>query len=105
MEESAGVKPNEVTFVSVLNVITSLGTLDSELSIHVTIIKYDYESNILCSKCSSCMYANSGCFEDSCVMFNKMFHHDTITRNTITDGLVQHGNLQKALKCFEKLKR
>ena len=41
------------------------------------------------------MYPNNGCLEDSRVMFNKMFHPDTITWNTIIDGLAQHGNPKK----------
>ena len=105
MEESASVKPNEVTFVSVLNAITSLGTLDSGLSIHVTIIKYGYESNMYVASALIDMYAKCGSMEDSCVMFNKMSHPDTITWNTIIDGLAQHGNPKKALECFEKMKQ
>ena len=95
MEESACLKPNEGTFVSVLNAITSLGTLDSGLSIHVTIIKYGYESNIYIASALVDMYEKCGCLEDSFVMFIKMLHPDTTTWNTTIDGLAQHGNPKK----------
>ena len=75
------------------------------MSIHVNIIKYGYESNIYKASALVDMYAKCGCLEDSFVMFNKMLHPNTITWNTIIDGLAQHGNPKKALECFEKMKQ
>ena len=80
--------PDGVTFTCLLNACSSIGALDKGKEIHDEIVHRGLlERNIMLGNALVDMYAKCGSMEDSCVMFNKMSHPDTITWNTIIDGL------------------
>ncbi|KAK9145909.1 hypothetical protein Sjap_005812 [Stephania japonica] len=98
--KSVGVKPDEVTMVSVISACTHLGDLEYGLSIH----HYIDENGLgwMISLCNALidMYAKCGCIEGSRRVFSRMGRKSLITWNSMISACASHGNVEEAVELF-----
>ncbi|KAF7803015.1 pentatricopeptide repeat-containing protein [Senna tora] len=96
-----GVRPDEVTMVSVISACTNLGDVKTGRMIH----QYIYENGFgwMVSLCNALidMYAKCGCMEQAWLVFNNMTRKSLVTWNTMITANANHGNAEDAFKLFE----
>ncbi|KAJ7550444.1 hypothetical protein O6H91_07G101600 [Diphasiastrum complanatum] len=97
------VKPDAVTFVSVLNACANTAALEEGRLVHAQIIQYGCEADIRVRNCLIDMYAKCGSIEDSCKVFNDGFTTDVISWTAMIGGYVKCGQEQKALKFYQQM--
>ncbi|GLJ49785.1 hypothetical protein SUGI_1057230 [Cryptomeria japonica] len=99
-----GMKPNGVTFVSVLPACANLAALEHGKAVHEDIIKSGFESDTLVGNSLVDMYAKCGSIEDAQIVFDNMPAWDVVSWNAIIVGNAVNGFGKEALELFEKMK-
>ncbi|KAF3794325.1 Pentatricopeptide repeat-containing protein [Nymphaea thermarum] len=99
------VKPDEVTFVSVLSACAHLGALDLGKWIDRYINKVRMQLSLFLGNALADMYAKCGCIESSCRVFSEMVERDVISWSIIIAGLAMHGHADEAFKYFWQMSR
>ncbi|KAF9612801.1 hypothetical protein IFM89_004211 [Coptis chinensis] len=96
----SGIRPDEVTMVSVISACTNSGDLEAGLNVH----KYIDENGFgwMISLCNALidMYAKCGCVEGARLVFDKMGRKSLITWNSMISALANHGNVEEAVGLF-----
>eukprot|EP00249_Psilotum_nudum_P013933 c24584_g8_i1 orf=540-2285(+) len=98
-----GVKPDRVTFMSILDACSSLGALVWGRQVHAYIIDRGIESGIDVSNALMSVYGRCGSIEDAYRMFSKMPKHDMISWNAMIGAYAQNGNSREALQLFQEM--
>ncbi|KAH9294196.1 hypothetical protein KI387_040599, partial [Taxus chinensis] len=98
-----GMKPNRITFVSVLPACANLAALEHGKAVHEDIIKSGFESDTLVGNALVDMYAKCGNIDDAQVVFDKMPARDVVSWNSMIAGYGMHGFGKQAIRLFEKL--
>lgn len=100
MEQEPGLKPNAITYTSLLQ-----NSGDSELvkTIHKHASKAGVDSDLRVGTALIHMYSKSGCIDDARLVFSKLQNRDAITYTAMIGGLAQHGYGQEALKLFREM--
>eukprot|EP01018_Ginkgo_biloba_P009819 Gb_14458 [translate_table: standard] len=101
--QQTGVKPNSVTFASVLPACADLGTLEHGKEFHEAIIRSGFQSDIFVANALVDMYNKCGSIENARLVFDKMPARDTISWNGIIVGYAQNGDVDEALNLFQKM--
>ncbi|PIA28203.1 hypothetical protein AQUCO_07200089v1 [Aquilegia coerulea] len=101
--QSAGVRPDEVTMVSVISACTILGNLEAGLSVHSYIDENGFGWMISLSNALIDMYAKCGCVDGARRVFDKMGRKSLITWNSMISACANHGNVQDAVGLFHKM--
>ncbi|KAL9690542.1 hypothetical protein QQ045_010944 [Rhodiola kirilowii] len=101
------IRPNEVTMVSVLSAIASLGTLNDAKWAHEYITRSNIPMNDNLYAALIDMYAKCGSFSTSFDLFRQIKHKTfTISPwNAIICGLAMHGHAALSLNIFAELQR
>ncbi|XP_057841551.2 pentatricopeptide repeat-containing protein At5g16860 [Cryptomeria japonica] len=86
------VKPDVVTFVSVLPACSLSAAVHEGLQVHGYVIKRGYELDISVGNAVMDMYAKCGKIADARQMFEKMTAKDVISWNVMVAGYAQNGN-------------
>ncbi|KAK7300063.1 hypothetical protein RJT34_10895 [Clitoria ternatea] len=102
--EGGDVVPNDFTLVAVVSACSRLGDLDMGKWVHVYAESVGYKGNLFVGNALIDMYAKCGVIESALDVFNYMDVKDTITWNTIINGLAMHGHAFDALSLFEEMK-
>lgn len=97
------IKPNQVTFVSVVDACASLANLHLTEQFHVQALKNGFESNVFLRNTLMDAYAKCGSIEDVRCFFDKMLYRDRISWNTVISGHAQNGQAMKALQLFDEM--
>ncbi|XP_076948527.1 pentatricopeptide repeat-containing protein At5g19020, mitochondrial-like [Bidens hawaiensis] len=100
-----GIKPNEVTMVSMLSSVASLGSLELGKRAHEFIIHNSIPINDNLNAAIIDMYAKCGSIETALRMFNQV-KRDVLTVspwNSIICGLAMHGHAKASLEMFSEL--
>ncbi|KAK6930032.1 Pentatricopeptide repeat [Dillenia turbinata] len=102
-----GIRPNEVTMVSILSAIASLGTLNEGVWAHEFIVSNSIPLNDNLSAALIDMYGKCGSFNSALEFFYQIqAKTSTISPwNAIICGLAMHGHANLALKIFSDLQR
>ncbi|RZC58585.1 hypothetical protein C5167_005883 [Papaver somniferum] len=99
----SGVRPDEVTMVSVISACTHLGDLEVGSNVH----RYIGENGFgwMVSLCNALidMYAKSGCVEKARQVFDKMERKTLITWNSMVSACANHGNVEEAIELFHEM--
>jgi pentatricopeptide repeat protein len=103
--QQAGVKPNPVTFVGVLNACASLVALEEGRRVHEQIIQSGFESNLFVRNCLIDMYVKCGSMNDAWSIFNKMPSRSVVSWTAMILGHVKCGQGQKALDLFQQMQK
>ncbi|XP_049406021.1 pentatricopeptide repeat-containing protein At5g19020, mitochondrial [Solanum stenotomum] len=102
-----GVKPNEITMVSVVSSIATLGTLKEGRWAHDYICKNSIPLNDNLSAALIDMYAKCASVNDALELFNQIREKavDVSPWNAIICGLAMHGHAQLSLHIFSDMLR
>ncbi|KAJ7538130.1 hypothetical protein O6H91_11G035300 [Diphasiastrum complanatum] len=99
------VRPNKVTFVSVLNACASSMALEEGKRIHVQIIEAGYESDCIVGACLVDMYSKCGDLKNACMIFNGLLNRDVVCWNSMMAGYVKSGHGKKALELYQQMQQ
>lgn len=100
----ADVLPNDATLVTVLSACSRLGALDMGKWVHVYAESNGLTRNLFVGNALIDMYSKCGNIENAIDVFNTLERKDTITWNTIINGLAMHGHAPDALSLFHQMK-
>ncbi|XP_057862780.2 pentatricopeptide repeat-containing protein At3g24000, mitochondrial-like [Cryptomeria japonica] len=103
--QSAGLKPDSTTFVSILPACAKLGSLEQGMDIHQSIIESEYLSDVIVVNALIDMYAKCGSIQKARKLFDKMPQRNVISWNAMVAGYAQNGFCIDALKLFEQMKQ
>nr|CAD1816851.1 unnamed protein product [Ananas comosus var. bracteatus] len=98
-----GVKPNNVSIVSVLPAIAHLGALSRGRSIHSYVIKLGIELDSILGSALLDMYSKCGCIEGAIRIFENLKKKELSAWNSIILGLAAHGRCIDALDLFLRM--
>ncbi|XP_057854806.2 pentatricopeptide repeat-containing protein At5g27110 [Cryptomeria japonica] len=99
----ASVKPNSITFTSILPVCAKMGALEQGLDIHQSIIDGGFLSDIIVGNALLDMYAKCGSLDKARELFDRMPQRDVISWNEMIAGYAQNGFIEKALETFKQM--
>lgn len=103
MKES-GPSADKATFTSVLTICSDLPTLQFGKQTHADVIKSGFNSFISVSNAMITMYARCGNMHSALLEFSSMSSHDIVSWNSIICGFAHHGNGEKALEMFQRMR-
>ncbi|OVA09948.1 Pentatricopeptide repeat [Macleaya cordata] len=99
----AGVRPDEITVVTVLPACALLGALEMGEWIHLFIEKNKFDQNISVCNAIIDMYAKCGCIEKAFVVFKRMRERNVVTWNTMISALAIHGRGEEAIELLTEM--
>jgi pentatricopeptide repeat protein len=100
-----GLKPDRITYISILKVCSSPAFLQQGKEIHTQAAEAGLSSDVSIGNALVNMYAKCGSMEDAQQVFDNMSFRDVISWNAVIGGLAQHGRGQDALAIFEQMER
>lgn len=100
-----GMKPNELTFVSVVNACAILIDLSFGRQVHAYIMKSGFQSQVSVCNAIVTMYAKTQTIEDALCVLDKMQERDLISWNAIIAGYARNGHYQEALNLSFQMKQ
>ncbi|KAJ7549626.1 hypothetical protein O6H91_07G060800 [Diphasiastrum complanatum] len=99
------VKPDNVTFLGVLNACASLISPEEGRYIHAQINQSWCNQDIAVHNCLMDMYSKCGYIEDASTVFNRMLTQDVVSWNTMIVGYAKCGQGEKALQLFRLMQQ
>jgi pentatricopeptide repeat protein len=103
--QHAGLQPDSVTFVGMLNACASEMALEVGRNIHEQIVQSGYESDVSVGSSLVDMYTKCGNVEDAWKVFNRMPTRTVVSWNAMILGHVKCRQGQKALDLFQRMKQ
>ncbi|XP_043722887.1 pentatricopeptide repeat-containing protein At2g20540-like [Telopea speciosissima] len=100
-----GIKPDEISIVSVLPACAQLGALELGKWIHAYADKNGLLQNTFICNALIEMYAKCGNIDEASHLFSKMSYRDVISWSTMIGGLANHGKAHEAIEMFAEMKR
>lgn len=97
------VKPNEVTFVSILKACANLGALERGKQFHEQIIKGGFEMNIFVGSTLVDMFCKCGKLNDAYHVFDNMNERNVVSWTAMIEGYAQQGLGEKAFMLYEQM--
>ncbi|KAJ0530685.1 putative tetratricopeptide-like helical domain superfamily [Helianthus annuus] len=97
------VKPNALTFSSVLSSSASLAALNQGLQIHTHVVKTGMEFDLSVQNSLVSFYAKCGCVDDAYTVFNSLDIPNAVSYNSMINGFAQNGYGIEALDLFKKM--
>ncbi|XP_057822869.2 pentatricopeptide repeat-containing protein At4g02750 [Cryptomeria japonica] len=101
--QHAGMKPDQMTFASVVNACACIAALQQGRQVHQYVIKIGFESDIYVGNTLITMYAKCGRLDDARHTFDKMHKQDAVSWNSMITGYAQHGHGKEAIRLFERM--
>lgn len=98
-----GVKPDNFTYATVLDVCANLATIALGKQIHAQIIKQELQGDVYVTSTLVDMYSKCGELQDCGLVFEKASNRDFVTWNAMICSYSQHGLAENALNTFEKM--
>ncbi|OVA17966.1 Pentatricopeptide repeat [Macleaya cordata] len=99
-----GVKPNEITLVSVISACANLGALEFGRRIHSFMEDNRYELDLFVASSLIDMYCKCGMVEDALKIFKKMPQRNVVTCSSMIVGLAMNGRAEEAIGIFEEMR-
>ncbi|XXG70432.1 hypothetical protein AAC387_Pa06g3197 [Persea americana] len=101
----AGLRPDQITFVSVISSCSELATLGQGQQVHAQLIKAGAYSEVSVRSSLVNMYAKCGCLDDSLRVFSESTDSDIVLWSSMIGAYGFHGCGQEAIKLFERMER
>ncbi|XP_006649982.1 pentatricopeptide repeat-containing protein At1g05750, chloroplastic-like [Oryza brachyantha] len=98
-----GIKPNEVTLVSIISACTNMSSLEQGKLIHEYIRKHQYNITVVLGTSLIDMYMKCGCLESALEVFDRMEQRGTPCWNAVIVGLAMNGLVTKSLDMFSEM--
>ncbi|KAK2985073.1 hypothetical protein RJ640_022951 [Escallonia rubra] len=99
----AEVKPDEITFASVLSACAHLGRLDVGKAVHDYIRKHNVKEDVYVGNSLIDMYCKCGSVLMALKVFEGMKEKDSISWTSVISGLAVNGNVDHALGLFSQM--
>ncbi|KAJ8750113.1 hypothetical protein K2173_014028 [Erythroxylum novogranatense] len=96
----SGVRPDEVTIVSVISACTRLGDVDLGICVHSYIVQNGFGWMVSLCNALIDMYAKCGCMDRAWQVFNNMSRKSLITWNSMISACANHGEAEGAFWLF-----
>ncbi|KVH93113.1 Pentatricopeptide repeat-containing protein [Cynara cardunculus var. scolymus] len=97
------VKPNPLTFSSVLSSSASLATLNQGLQIHTHVLKTGMEFDLSVQNSLVSLYAKCGSVDDAYNIFHSIKTPNSVSYNSMINGFAQNGYGKEALALFTEM--
>jgi pentatricopeptide repeat protein len=101
--QRAGIEPDKLVFISVINACGSLSDLQAGRKIHEDIIARGFESDVFVGTALASMYVKCGSLENARQVFDRMPERDVVSWNAIIAGYSQNGLPHEALAFFNEM--
>ncbi|GKU92942.1 hypothetical protein SLEP1_g6595 [Rubroshorea leprosula] len=98
------VKPDEVTMLSVISAVSSLGALELGRWVDAFIYRSGFDLTVSLGTALIDMYSRCGSINDSTRVFDKMPVRNVLTWTALITGLAVHGRGREALGVFLEMK-
>lgn len=98
-----GVKPDEITFVSVISSCSELATLGQGQQIHAHAVKVGADSEVSVRSSLVSMYSKCGCLDHSIKAFTEAKDSDVVLWSAMIGAYGFHGRGQEAILLFEQM--
>ncbi|KAK6929702.1 Pentatricopeptide repeat [Dillenia turbinata] len=99
-----GPSPDEATFTSIMTICADLPTLHLGKQAHAQVIKTGFDYFVKVSNAVVTMYERCGNLDSALLAFSSMPNQDIVSWNAIICGFTHHGNGEKALEMFRKMR-
>lgn len=100
----SGVRPDEITMVSVLSACTDLGALDLGKWVSAYIEREKVEKSVELSNALIDMFAKCGDVEEALMLFRDMKDKNIVSWTSLIDGMAMHGRGTEGISLFEEMK-
>ncbi|KAL8162200.1 hypothetical protein V2J09_013689 [Rumex salicifolius] len=101
---SSGIKPDEITMLSVISACAHLGDLKEAYWIHEYVNENRFGSALPVLNAIIDMYAKCGDLERARTVFSSMHRRDVISWTTMINAFAFYGDAANALNCFDQMK-
>ncbi|KAJ7560384.1 hypothetical protein O6H91_04G126900 [Diphasiastrum complanatum] len=101
--KSAGLEPDRVTFVSLIDACADIAALAEGKHFHMQVIEQGYEGDIVVGNALVNMYGKGGTLEMAQTMFEKLPRRDVISWNGIITAYAQHACCTGAINSFQQM--
>lgn len=101
--EVAGIKPNRITYLSILPACARQTTLAAAKQVHTAIANVKFESDVVVSTELINTYGKFGSLKDARQMFDKMHERNMVSWNAMISTYAQHGSSKVALRLFQRM--
>ncbi|KAL6649823.1 hypothetical protein ACP70R_014047 [Stipagrostis hirtigluma subsp. patula] len=98
-----GIKPDEVTLVSVISACTNLSALEEGKSVHEYITQHQYNISVVLGTSLIDMYMKCGCLGTALEVFDAVEEKETPCWNAVIVGLAMNGLVTKSLGMFSEM--
>ncbi|EFJ30971.1 hypothetical protein SELMODRAFT_169299 [Selaginella moellendorffii] len=98
-----GVRPNNVTFVNVLEAVTSLKAFQYGKEIHARIVQAGYSDDVCLTSALVKMYCNWGWVETARSIFESSRERDVVSWSSMIAGYSQNESPARALSLFREM--
>ncbi|KAK9713525.1 hypothetical protein RND81_06G032800 [Saponaria officinalis] len=99
----ADLRPNTVTFVSVIPCCEKMNSLSHGECLHGCVIKYGLENQVSVAPALISMYAKLGEIDSATCIFNHMSSKNLLAWNSLISGYVNQGFLRKSLEAVREM--
>ncbi|EFJ29795.1 hypothetical protein SELMODRAFT_90123 [Selaginella moellendorffii] len=103
MTGAAGLKPDAVTFIAVLEACASLGRLSEVKALHAQISESELESNVVVTNTLINMYARCGSLEEAERLFAAAKEKTVVSWTAMVAAFSQYGRYAEALDLFQEM--
>ncbi|CAH9076775.1 unnamed protein product [Cuscuta europaea] len=100
----AGVKPDEITMVSILSACRELGALELGKWLEEYIEREKLQKSMELCNALIDMFAKCGDVDKSLSLFSRMGKKNVVSWTSVIDGLAMHGRGSEAVSLFEKMR-
>ncbi|KAJ4953125.1 hypothetical protein NE237_029957 [Protea cynaroides] len=101
--QSVNVKPNEVTFVSLLQACSSMGAQEHGRSVHAHVVRLEYSSNSYITSALIDLYCKLGSLNQGKALFDRLPIKDLICWSSMINGYGVNGCGKEALETFSDM--
>ncbi|XP_065880155.1 pentatricopeptide repeat-containing protein At5g27110 [Euphorbia lathyris] len=99
----AGVKPDAVTFSSILSACSHLAALEKGKEIHNCLTEAGFETNEVVMGALLDMYAKCGAVNEALAVFHKLPERDIVSWTCMITAYGSHGQALRALRLFDEM--
>ncbi|GMY15758.1 pentatricopeptide repeat-containing protein At2g13600-like [Fagus crenata] len=101
---SQGVRPNSMTYASVLSACTSIYDLEWGTHLHARIVRMELTLDVLVGSGLVDMYAKCGCLEFARRVFDSLNEHNAVSWTSLISGVAHFGLEEEALELFNQMR-
>ena len=98
-----GVKPDEFTYVSLLNACSAMAALEPGMQAHHDILISNHEFDVFVGNALIDMYAKCGRIMDANKVLDRMLEKSVVSWNAMLAGYAQHGDGHEALILAQRM--